>query len=100
MTYEEVFKELKQKIYKPIYFLQTEFTPAIYSETAVLYSKNQNTFTFEGSEMFYFAIDGVYYTWAASSLGASGSYTAKDVATSINSVITGTGAVSELNGLG
>ena len=73
---------------KSLYFLQASLTPAYYTTTARLYSRVAGPFTLRGTENFYFAVDGTGYVWNASALGA-GSFTADQVAASINLVVAG-----------
>jgi len=82
----------------PIYFAQTDFTPAYYSDSPKLYSRNRLIFRFSTGDTLYFAVDGTTYTWTASSLPAQDFYTAEEVAASIYGVLTGTGDVYALNG--
>jgi len=83
-----------------IYFLQADFTPAIYTNKARLFSRGRDVFRFDGTEVFYFSIDGTSYAWPSSLLGPSFTdpFDAITVATSINTVITGTGQALALNG--
>jgi len=83
-----VGKQLKGK---PLYFKQAEFVPASYAVQARLVSRVRDTFTLEGSESLLFRVGGVDVTWFASSLGA-GTYTAVDVAASLDAAITSAAA--------
>jgi len=80
-----------------IYFLQTTFTPAVYTQLGQLISRNRDIFRFDGTEVLYFAIDGSGYSWPSSILLAAlpgrTFFTAAEVASSIFSVVTGTGRV-------
>lgn len=53
---------------KALYFLQASLTPAVYTDRAKLHSRNRDIFRFTGSETFYFAVDGVAYQWAPTTL--------------------------------
>ena len=67
-----------------VYFLQAALTPALYTETPVLYSRVRDLFRFSGTEVFHFALDGVAYQWSASALDQSVPYfTAEEVASSL-----------------
>ena len=76
----------KQLTGKPIYFRQGEFVPSSYAERARLFSRLQDTFTLDGTETLSFMLGGTSVLWLASSLGA-GSYTASQVAASLNAAI-------------
>ncbi len=56
---------------KPIFFLQSAFTPASYTNKARLVSRNRNIFRFDGTEILRFAIDGAPHTWASATLVSS-----------------------------
>lgn len=66
-----------------VYFIQSTFTPAWYTQKARLFSKTRDIFRFEGDEILYFSIDGQLYQWASSNLTGSEFYTASEVAESI-----------------
>lgn len=80
-----------------LYYLDALLTPSLYFSNARLVSRVRNRFTLTGEESFVFAIDGVVYTWLASVLGA-GSFSASDVAASLDLIISGSGSVYALNG--
>jgi hypothetical protein len=76
----------------PLYFLQSVLTPSAYTTQARVYSKVRKVFRFNGSEVLYFAIDGVVQSWASAILIAAfpdlDFFTAEQVAASIDSVLT------------
>lgn len=76
----------KQLTGKPIYFRQGEFVPSSYAERARLFSRLQDTFVLDGTETLSFMLGGTSVLWLASSLGA-GSYTAPQVAASLNAAV-------------
>lgn len=76
---------------KPLYFLQGEFLPSIYGTEARIFSRVQDSFTFDGREALLFSIGGVEVLWLASSLG-SGTFNTTDVAASIDAAITAASA--------
>lgn len=70
-------------------FLQADLVPSVYADNSRIYSRNHEPFVFDGTEVLHFALDTQVITWAASSLSPSGgSFTAEDVATSIQAAIT------------
>lgn len=85
-----------------VYFQQADLTPAIYTNKAVLYSKKRDLFTFDGTEKLYFAIDKAPASppdvWESMFLGGAGTYTAAQVATSINGIITTGGSAYSYQG--
>ena len=78
-----------------LYFAQAQVTPATYSDEARLYSRNSEPYTLVGTEELRFAVDGTPYTWTAS---GSGEFTAAQIATELNTVITGTGQAGVIRG--
>lgn len=78
-----------------LYFLQADVQPAQYEDVARVGTQRRGPFTLAGDEVLAFAVDGTAYTWTASALGA-GTFTAAQVATSIDTVITGTGTAYAL----
>jgi len=85
---------------KPLYFGQGEFVPAVYTDQARLFSRRQDSFTFDGTEVFCFRIGAVTVVWLASVLGA-GTFSASVVAASLQSAITtasAPGSASVLSG--
>jgi hypothetical protein len=62
----------------PVYFCQSELTPATYTTRPRLVSKGRLVFRFEGTEVLYFALDGNPYTWTAPT--GQDFYTATEVA--------------------
>ena len=71
-----------------LYFLQTDLCPSLYMPQARMYSRVRNTFTFTGTEMFHFSMDGISYTWNSSSLSPTGgTFTSTQVAASIQSIL-------------
>ena len=68
-----------------LYFVQANLRPAVYCATPAVGSQIRGPFTLEGSEVLAFMVDGVQYLWSASTLGA-GTWTAGDVAASLNAV--------------
>lgn len=83
-------KDRKRFAGEPLYLLQAEVQPLTYASSARLISRVREPFRLDGTEVLAFAVDGVAYLWSASSLGA-GSYTAAQVAASLDVLITGTG---------
>jgi hypothetical protein len=81
----------KQLTGKPVYFRQGEFVPSGYADSARLFSRLQDTFVLDGTEILKFRVGAVSVTWVASPLGA-GTWTAAQVAANINTAITITGA--------
>ena len=81
-----------------VYFLQASLTPATYTRLPRVLSRNRDLFRFDGTEILYFNVDTVDYTWLASALPAASFYTPDQVAASINTAITGTGSAYALNG--
>lgn len=81
---------------KPVYFLQSSFMPATVTQVARIFSKSRDIFRFEGTEILYFAIDGVYYAWNSSTLLAALPnnlfFTPTEVAASIQTCIDTLGA--------
>ncbi len=81
-----------------LFFQQAQVTPSVYSEEARLYSRYQEPFDLEGTEIMRFAVDGVTYTWDASVNLGAGTFTASDIAADITTFITGTGSALEVRG--
>ena len=79
-----------------MYFQQTDVQPSVFAPQARILSREHEPFVLEGTEFLAFSIDGTDYLWDASVL-VPGTYTAVDIATSLNSLITGTGSVEALN---
>lgn len=90
-------KDRKTFVGEPLYFLQALVQPSVYATEARIFTKLREPFIFDGTEALYFAVDGTSYTWLASTLGA-GSFTAIQVAASVDAVILGTGGATALNG--
>lgn len=66
-----------------LYFSQSSFTPAAYTDKALLYSRKRDYFTFDGSETFYFSLAGNPYSWTPNQTF----FSAKELAESINAVL-------------
>ncbi|NBR67871.1 MAG: hypothetical protein EBT79_11495, partial [Actinobacteria bacterium] len=87
-----------------LYFMQAEVQPAQYADTVPvprIGSQRRGPFTFYGSEVLAFEVDGTAYLWSASSLvpapvDIGTAYDADTVAASIAAVITGTGTAYAL----
>ena len=79
----------------PVYFLQAEVQPAVKPVTARIYARETGPYTLDGTEVLYFDIDGTLETWNASTLG-DGTWSASDVATSIQAAIGGTGVATSV----
>jgi hypothetical protein len=80
-----------------LYFLDGHVTLATYSGEGRLISRKRENFQLDGTEVLRFAVNGIVYVWNASSLGA-GSYTAEQIAASLDSVIVGPGQAYALRG--
>ena len=82
----------------PLFFVQAQVTPSVYSEEARLYARFSGDYVLVGTELLRFAVDGVVYTWnAATNLGA-GTFTAAAVAADLDTFITGTGSAVVVRG--
>ena len=82
---------------KPIYFMQPGLVTSMYAYKARLISFHHDSFTFSGGEKLHIYIDGTSITWTAS----AGTFSASNVATSINAAIVGasaTGTCSAIHG--
>lgn len=66
-----------------MYFLQADFKPSYYHETAKILSRNEGPYTFEGGETLRFALNNIEVTWTAT----QGSFSASDIASSIQTEI-------------
>lgn len=81
----EINKSTRSKLNgKKLYFLQTEFTPSKYFGYARVVSDKSEPFNLDGNEKLFLSINGVNYSWMSP---GRGSYTAKQIAESINSEI-------------
>lgn len=89
---------------EPLWFLQTGVQPAAYATDARMFSRVRDTFVLAGTEVFKFALQNTVYLWDASTdpggvaTSAGGDFTADEIATSLNAVITGQGSAVALNG--
>jgi hypothetical protein len=85
-----------------VYFLQSSFTPAVYTTTARIYSRNRDIFRFDGTEVFHFAFTTPLIWNSASLISAfpeKDFFTAEEVAASIDAIIPpGDGRSWALNG--
>lgn len=85
-----------------VYFLQSTFNPAVYTNKPRILSRNRDVFRFSGSEILYFAINGYVYEWEAISLinqkPDNDFFTAQEVSESLASLIDDNGSVYELSG--
>ena len=84
-----------------LYFLQAEVQPAQYTDVARVGTQRRGPFTFDGSEVLAFEVDGTAYLWSSASLSPAPSpsgtaYGAAAVAASIAAAITGTGTAYAL----
>jgi hypothetical protein len=84
----------------PVYFLQTDFLPALHTIKAQVLSKSRFVFRFPEAVTLYFAIDGTGYTWISTNLNdTSRAYTPEEVAADILVTIgAGAGTAYALNG--
>lgn len=82
---------------EPLYFVQADVQPAIYADKARVVSRVREPFVLQGTEILAFALDGVVYQWDATGLGA-GSFSASQIAASLDAVITGTGQAIAVGG--
>lgn len=80
-----------------LYYLNGHVTLASYTDVARIVSRSAGPYALDGTEVLYFSLDGSSYTWNASALGA-GTYTADQIAVSLNAVIVGPGNASSLRG--
>lgn len=76
---------------QPIYFRTGEFVPSSYADRPRLVSRRRDSFVLDGSERLRLRVGSVSLTWLASTLGA-GTYTAEEVALSIDSALVTAGA--------
>ena len=89
---------------EPLYFVQAQVSPGVWSAEARIYSRYSENWVLEGTETLPFSIDGNFYLWDASLLAppANGSsYSAKEIADSLNAVIlsgAGVGSASSFRG--
>ena len=74
-----------------LYFMQASLTPATYANEARMYSRNKGPFTFQGTEKFYFSIDGSNDIWDVGLTLGAGTFTATQVAASIATAVSLTG---------
>jgi len=73
-----------------LYFTQANLTPSVYSDSARIFSRYEGKFVLIGTEVFRFSIDGGTHEWLAAALAAplnGESYTAQEIADSLNVVI-------------
>jgi len=70
-----------------LYFRQCNVVPSVYSETSRIYSRFVGPYTFDGTELIRFSLNGVIYTWSSVALvaGNPGSFSASQVSSSIQS---------------
>jgi hypothetical protein len=80
-----------------LYYKNLELTPSVYLTEPTLFSLFKTSYTITGEESFTFFVDGSSYTWLGSSLG-EGTYTAEQLAASIDAVISGTGSCDDFRG--
>lgn len=89
---------------EPMYFLQSGIQPAIYAEDCTMVARVREEWTLEGTEILVFAINNVEVTWDASTdpggiaTSAGGTFTAEDIATSLNAVAPPDSEVVSSNG--
>lgn len=74
-----------------IYFIQCDLTPSRYQPLAQAVSRRTEPFIFTG-ETFHFSIDGINYQWDSSALGVDIPFSARQVALSIDAIISGSGS--------
>jgi hypothetical protein len=78
--------DLKNINGQDIHFLQSTFTPSTWASDSTLYSRVQHVFRFEGDEELSFSLGGYEFTWV-SAFSSDGTYTAEEVAASIQAQI-------------
>jgi len=83
---------------EPMWFLQSGVQPAVYASEARICSRVRGSFDLVGTERLKFAIQNNIYLWNASAdpggvaTSAGGTFTAEEIATSLDAVITGQGS--------
>lgn len=82
---------------KIVYFVQALVTPALYPDDNRMLSRVRDTFTFEGTETFTFAIDGTPYNFTPT-VSPLGGTPAAQVATALATLVGGGGSVGVQNG--
>jgi hypothetical protein len=96
-------QDLKRFEGKEMFFLQAGIQPSVFADEARMFSRVRNEFELVGTEVFVFAINGNEVTWDASAdpggvaTSAGGTFTAEEIATSLNAVASG-GSVVALAG--
>jgi len=88
-------KDRRRFVGEPIYFVQAEVQPAVYATKARLYSREWGPYLFDGDAYLFVAVDGIPATWSAATLGPPGSYTAAQVAASIDAILPSGSAYAE-----
>lgn len=87
-----------------IYFLQADVTPSVYYKDARFISRRAGPYTLAGDEVLAFAINGNLLTWDASTdpggvtTSVGGTFTADDIATSLQGTIGNVGEAVVLDG--
>lgn len=80
---------------KSVYFGQALVTPATYPDTARVFSRVRDTFTFAGTETFTFSVDGVTFNYSPA---AGTNVPAATVATALNALMGAGGTAGVLSG--
>jgi hypothetical protein len=80
---------------KTVYFVQAVVTPAQYPDTARVFSRVRDTFTFAGTETFTFSVDGVTFNYSPA---AGTNVPAATVATALNAIMGAGGFAGVLSG--
>jgi len=89
---------------EPMWFLQSGVQPAAYATEARVCSRVRDQFDLVGTEKLKFAIQNQAYLWDASTdpggiaTSAGGTFTADEIATSLNAVISGQGSAGAVSG--
>jgi hypothetical protein len=80
---------------KSVYFVQAVVTPAQYPDTARVFSRVRDTFTFAGTETFTFSVDGVTFNYSPA---AGTNVPVVTVATALNALMGAGGTAGVLSG--
>jgi len=97
-------QDLKRFEGEPMYFLQSAIQPSVYAEDCRMVSRVRNQWTLVGNEILVFAINSQQMTWDASTdpggipTSAGGTFTAEEMATSLNAVTPANGEFVAQNG--
>ncbi len=82
---------------KDVYFVQALLTPASYPDTARIFSRIRDTFTFDGTATFTFAVDGTVFNYTPTASPLAGT-PAATVAAALNAIMGVSGFAGVLSG--